>query len=173
MLIAALLLTAPVIAQDTPAPQPAAAAAAATTTVDHAPAATATVEHKDATGTVEHLKPDATTEEVLSAAFKTVEEAQKYFNERKSSTKKAFVWAGVLAAVLNLLIMFISRTSPFWKKRKGKTLIRVITITLGLAAGILANVAVGMPWWDAATVFLGGPGAILLKEYQKVFKTEE
>jgi len=183
MLIAALLIAAPAIAQDTPTPattvakkaEPAKVLVKAAVEVKGAVpiAASPVVEHIPVTKTVEHLAPDASTEEVIEAAFATIEEAQEYFKARESDTKKAFVWAAVLAALLKLLIMVIRRTSPFWKKRKGKTVIRLLTITLGIGAGVLANLAIGMPWWDAVTIFLGGPGAILLTEYQKVFKTDE
>lgn len=161
ILLVALLCPPALYAQDT---APVAVAASAPSV--HM--ATPTVEHK-ATPTVEHkAAPEATNEEVLAAAFKTVEEAQKYFKDRESSTKKAFVWALMVAALLKLLISLIRRTSSFWKKTKGKWVIRLITLTLGAAAGILANVGLGMPWWDAVTIFFGGPGAVLLTEYQKM-----
>jgi len=139
---------------------------AASPAVEHA--ATATVEHA-ATAAATHVEePEVTNEEVLNAAFKTVEEAQKYFKDREADTKKAFLWAALVAAILKLLIALIRRTSPFWKQTRGKWVIRLITLTLGVAAGVIGNLALGMPWWDAVVVFFGGPGAVLLTEYQKM-----
>lgn len=109
-----------------------------------------------------------TNEEVAGAAFKTVHEAQKYIEGRKDKSKSALLLAAVIAALLKFLIALIRRTSPFWKKTRGKWVIRMLTLTLGLVAGVVANYALGMSWMDAVVVFMGGPGAVIITEYQKL-----
>ena len=47
-------------------------------------------------------------------------------------------------------------------------MLRLITLTVGAAAAILANVVAGMDWWNAIIVFFSGPGSVLLTEYQKM-----
>lgn len=112
--------------------------------------------------------PAAANKEVIDATFATVEEANKYFAKRKDGTKTAFMWAALVAAILKLFIALIRRISPLFKKTRGKWIIRFVTLAAGAGVAILANIVGGMSWLDAVIVFFGGPGAILITEYQKM-----
>ena len=158
LIVLAALVCAPAIYADTPA----------TPTTAHA--ATATVEH--ATPTAEHKDPalEGSVEEVMAAAGETAKVATDYFtgNKEGDKTAKAVGLAMIIAVLLKLLLALLKVTSPFWKETKGKWVLRLITLTVGAAAAILANVVAGMDWWNAIIVFFSGPGSVLLTEYQKM-----
>jgi hypothetical protein len=137
-----------------------------------APSASPTAVH-GVSVTVEHTADDpvvaeGSTEEVIAAAAETLSEADKYFKARKEGISTALILCGAIAALLKLLLSLLRLTSPFWKTTRGKWVLRLITLTIGAIAGVLASVAGGMPWWDALIVFFGGPGAMLIAEYQKM-----
>jgi hypothetical protein len=107
-------------------------------------------------------------DEVVDAAKDTIDAVGKLTTgDVGANTKKALVWAAIAAALIKLLLALLKLTGPFWKSDKAKLVIRLLTLTLGAVAGALASVVGGLPWWDAVIVFMGGPGAILLTEYQK------
>jgi hypothetical protein len=49
--------------------------------------------------------------------------------------------------------------------------LKVITITLGLAAGFAAQLGMGENWWDAITIGLSGPLAVAFHEYTYLIPT--
>jgi len=153
LFVLAALTCAPAIYADTPA----------TPTAAHA-AVTATVEHTD------EAVPEGSVEEVIKATAETAKVATEYFTGSKEgdSTAKAVGLAMLISVILKMLLALLKLTSPFWKESKGKWALRAITLAVGAAAAILANMAGGMPWWNAIIVFFSGPGSIVLTEYQKM-----
>lgn len=77
----------------------------------------------------------------------------------------------LLAAIFKFLLSGLKLSTPFWKGTRGKALLKVITITLGLAAGFAAQLGMGEHWWDAITVGLSGPLAVAFHEYTYLIPT--
>lgn len=111
--------------------------------------------------------------EVVDAAAELIGEAKQYFDDGKkaagSQTASIIVWTGVAAALLKLLLALLKITSPFWKQTRGKLVLRLICVLVGVVFGVVSYMGLGYTWYDSAITVLGGPGAILITELQKMF----
>jgi len=81
----------------------------------------------------------------------------------KAARRLAFML--LLAAIFKFALSGLKLSTPFWKGAKGKALLKVITITLGLGVGLISQLALGDTWYDAITVGLSGPLAVAFHEY--------
>jgi hypothetical protein len=71
----------------------------------------------------------------------------------------------LLTVVFKFLLSAVKLSGPMWKGRKGKSIMRLITITLGVASFFVAMFGGGMGWFEAFMVGLSGPLAVALHEY--------
>ena len=151
-------------AADTEAPAAPAAAPKVTSTldtngdgvVDAAETAAATNEEGTIGGTV----GDG------AEAVSTITEAWK--NRDKLPT--GMLWAIILGAVFKLLLSVmkvVGKNVAWFKSKDGKRVLKYSTIGLGAVAGLLANLAFGLHWLDAAQIMLSGPLAVAIHEYTK------
>lgn len=157
----ALLLCSPVYGQQ-PATQPVAAQPAAT---DVSPTTVALP--ADVSGTTNALEA---AKDVLTEGKVVITVANEYFTGSKDgdeAAKKLGLFA-LITAILKLLLSLLKLTGAFWKEDRGKWVLRVVTLTLGIVVAVVSSLAAGMPWWDAVFLGLSGPGAVALHEYQKL-----
>lgn len=96
------------------------------------------------------------------------EETHQKIEEAKSDEKKdaegkaarSIVIAAIIAVVLRQILQSLKGWKGFFTTDKAKGWVRVITIVIGLAAFVAANIGMGIPWWQAAILAGGGPGAM-------------
>ena len=72
----------------------------------------------------------------------------------------------ILTAAFKLLLSAVKLSGPFWKGRKGKTILRLVTVTLGVAVWLTAQWGMGVGWFEAVVLGFSGPLAVALHEYQ-------
>jgi len=74
--------------------------------------------------------------------------------------------SGLIAAILKLLL-WAARTW-FRKLFEKGFVLRIICVVVGFAVYLLSDFAAGVEWYNALILALGGPGAILITELQKI-----
>jgi hypothetical protein len=87
------------------------------------------------------------------------------YDARTTATSTAVGWAGVVAALAWLIIVGLKRLGSM--TTAGKRILPLVALGLGILAGILAEVAGGLTWWQAAVVGGGGPLSVFLHELVK------
>lgn len=156
LLLAGLMYAQPVQAQDDP---PAAPAATATTDEATPDAKTEYLELTEGNVKVNDIVTDATK---IYTAITDLQEAKK-------GAKKAAILL-LLVAICKFLLSGVKLVKKhFWKSRKGKTVLRLSTLGLGLLVLILCKLAVGVGWMDALFYALAGPGALAAHELLGIF----
>lgn len=80
--------------------------------------------------------------------------------EAEGKAARSIAIAAVIAIVLRQILQSLKGWNGFFTTDKAKGWIKVITITIGLAAFVAANIGMGIPWWQAAILAGGGPGAM-------------
>jgi len=102
-----------------------------------------------------------------------VYEAVQAMREAKKSGKgiNMALIVMALAALFKFLLSILKMAvaSGFWSTRKGKTVTRLTTIGLGIAAMFVAKLGMGMGWGDALLLFMSGPGAMAFNESVDIF----
>jgi len=160
-----------------PAPKPASAPAVAVgagtvatvpapASAPATPAGIAVAPAAPASPAAEHVP---TPSEVVKEAGQVVAAAGEYFSGTKGEAEaKKFGLLALIAAVLNLLISLLKLTGNFWSETRGKWILRLVSLSLGVVVFIVSSMALGMPWWDAVTLGLAGPGAVVMQEYKQL-----
>lgn len=72
---------------------------------------------------------------------------------------------GVVFKLLLSSIKLVGKNVAWFKTKDGKRVIKYSTLGLGAAAGLVANLAFGMSWLEAAQIVLSGPLAVAIHEY--------
>lgn len=128
---------------------------------------TGTVTPTVASPEAEHVPTPA---EVVKEAGAVAAAAGEYFTGSKEgdAAAKKFGLLALITTVLKLLLSLLKMASSFWSETRGKWVLRIITLGLGVVIAIVSSMAIGMPWWDAVLLGLSGPGAVALHEYQKL-----
>lgn len=144
--LACFMLAGPVYAQDT-------APAAAVEAVTEAPKAdTPKADEKPTIGEV--VKDGA----AVVAAVEDVKDA------KKAGEGLYLAIMAMLTAIFKFALSGVKLSGPFWKGRRGKTVLRLVTIGLGAAAAFTAGF-LDASWVDAIMVGLSGPLAVAFHEY--------
>lgn len=89
-------------------------------------------------------------------------------SDSSDKTQIRLLLMAMLAAIFKLMLSGIKMTSPFWKGRKGKTVLKLCTLGLGVAVFLTSALAAGEGWWDAFILGLSGPIAVAGHEYTKL-----
>jgi len=71
-----------------------------------------------------------------------------------------------LAAAFKLLLSLLKLVlaKNFWKSAKGKVVLRVTCIFLGVGVLVASKIGLGMGWGDAVLLAISGPGALAVHE---------
>lgn len=114
----------------------------------------------------------------LQGKLKTLEEAKKGQEKAMSDVKnrteeknsddmiKAMAMAAALASGLKLLLSSLKKWKGFFKTGKQKAILQITTLLIGIAAFFATNIGMGMPFWMSLIVAGGGPGAMLVHDFQ-------
>jgi hypothetical protein len=149
-----VFIPAPLPAQDTP-PE----ASIEETTTDAKTAKEEFIEITEGEVKVKDIVTDAT--EVYAAVTD--------LKEAKEGAKKGAILL-LLVTICKFLLSGVKLAKKhFWKTRKGKTVLRLSAVGLGLAVLILGKLVAGVDWMDALFYALSGPGAIVAHELLGVF----
>ena len=156
--LALTLLAFSALAQEpaTPVAPPTAAAVAPASTPIPAPAPD-----------VVKIEGDKITVNDIVTDAKGVADAVKSYKDAKSSGNKLAARLGLmalLAAVFKVLLSCLKFTSEFWKGDKGKIVLRLSTLVLGIAVALLSHFAAGEDWMSAIMLGISGPLAISFHE---------
>lgn len=73
-----------------------------------------------------------------------------------------FAWAGLIAAILKILIQLLERLTKLTDK--GKKVIPLIAMGIGVLIAMLSKFAMGTTWFDAILLGGAGPGAVFVNE---------
>jgi hypothetical protein len=107
--------------------------------------------------------------EAVDGAVETYEAAKDLAESGSSAAKLGLVLL-LLSAIFKTLLSVAKLVSKaFFQTRKGKTVMRLVTLGLGLIVLVITKVAVGMPWVEALFLALSGPGAIVVHELTGLF----
>ena len=127
----------------------------------------------DAAETAAATSADAGVSDVVREGAEVVDAAKAL---KDPSLPKGLAIALLLAAVFKLLLSglkMVSKFTPWFKSQDGKRVLKYSTLGLGAAAALVANLAFGMGWIDAATILLSGPLAVAIHEYTSDSKSAE
>jgi hypothetical protein len=105
--------------------------------------------------------------DIVSGVGDIVDKAKDYKGAEGSG--KLVGLMALLAAIFKLLmsaIKLISKT--FFKSTKGKNIIKLVTLLLGVGTFIVSNIALGQTWWEALILSFSGPMAMVLHEFTKL-----
>ena len=152
----------PAVASESKPAVPAAVAAEAKPVVGQAASETLTT----AEGVAKLVDGDATTQDVIVNAEEVLAAYQAVKAADGNKARLFAILAGLAVAfkfLLSLLKVFVK--ANFWKGAKAKWILRLSAAGLGLAVFLCANLATGMPWFDALLLGLSGPGAIVIHEF--------
>jgi hypothetical protein len=98
---------------------------------------------------------------------KGVAEAFKVLKAAKGAGDKLaarLALMGLLAAIFKILLSCLKFTSEFWKGAKGKLVLRLSTLVLGIGVTLLSHFAAGEDWMSAIMLGISGPLAISIHE---------
>ena len=123
-----------------------------------------------------------TVNDVITNATEVAAAVKNYQDAKKAGDKTAIRLGimALLAAVFKILLSVLKFTSDFWKGTKGKLVLRLSTLVLGVAVFFTAHMAAGESWVNAGLLAVSGPLAIAVHELfdvilpllQKKTKTE-
>lgn len=161
---ALLLLCTPAYGQELP-PDP--APAVAEDVAD--PVADAKAEY------TELVDGDVKVKDVITNGTEVYDAVQALRKEKEETGKINMVLILLMLAAIFKALLSVAKVvgklvgEEFWKNRKGKTIMRLICIGLGLATMVTAKLAAGVGWGDAILLFLSGPGALAAHEVTGLF----
>ena len=98
---------------------------------------------------------------------------QKVPEEERAEGAGTGVIVLILSSVFKILLSGVSMTGPFWRGRKGKNALKVLTLALGTGVMLFSKMAIGVSWHEAVYLALSGPGAIVIHEITKMFTRKE
>lgn len=84
-------------------------------------------------------------------------------------TAKKFALALLLAGILNIVVTIIKRLTNITET--AKKVIPWVALALAVPVGLLAKYGAGGSWVDAVIFAGAGPGAIVVQELMKLFKS--
>jgi hypothetical protein len=142
LLVLSLMLSAGFVYAQEEAPKPAAAVEEVAETADDKP----------------------TVGEVVKEGAAVVEAVEDLKEAKKAGEGLYLVIMALCMAVFKFTLSIVKLTGPFWKGRRGKTVLRLTTVGLGTVVALIA-VAMDSGWVNAVTVGLSGPLAVAAHEY--------
>lgn len=124
---------------------------------------------------VELVDGDVKVKDVIADGTEVYEAIQALRDEKKQTGTVTFAMIMLLLAAIFKALLSVAKIIgklvgvEFWKTRKGKTIMRLICIGLGLATMATAKLAAGVGWGDAILLFFSGPGALAVHELTGLF----
>jgi len=85
-----------------------------------------------------------------------------------ANSGKLIALMSLLAVVFKFLISFLKFSSVWFKSNKGKNIIKIITLLLGVGTFFVSNMALGVSWWDSFVLALSGPMSMAIHEITKI-----
>lgn len=138
---------------------------------DVAPAATAVTETTEAPAKnelIELVEGEVKVKDIIADGTEVYESVTTLREAKDGATKGAILL--LLVAIFKFLLTGLKLFKKhFWTKRKGKTVLRLSAIGLGLGVLILGKLVAGLDWMDALFYALSGPGAIAAHELLGIF----
>lgn len=122
----------------------------------------------DATKTDEPASPVKEIVGGVKEVIKKVGEVKKGENTAGEKIPMLLAIMALLAAIFKVLLSLLKVMSKFFKSSKGKTVMRLITVILGFATYLVSSMAMKMPWYEALTLSISGPGALVIHELSLV-----
>lgn len=95
-------------------------------------------------------------------------EEMRKMAEASQGMPKAVAGAAGIAVILKLTLSILKSWQDFFISEPGKTWLRIITLGVGAVVFVVTLIGYGMPWWQAAVLAAGGPGAIVVHEISKL-----
>ena len=123
----------------------------------------------DAKETAAATTADADVGDVIKDGAEVVAAAKEIADKDESMPvgTMILVLLGAIFKLLLSLIKVLGKNIGWFKTKDGKRVVKYSTIGLGAVAALLANLAFGMHWIEAAQLILSGPLAIAIHEYTK------
>lgn len=158
-------------AQEPAKPAPAAAAAEAPKAAPAADSSLDTNKDKkvDAAETAAATDADASVSDVVADGVELAKAAKDLADKPADMPVGTFllILLGTIFKFLLSLMKVLGKNIPWFKSKDGKRVMKYSTLGLGAAAAVVANLAFGMPWMEAAQLILSGPIAVAIHEYTK------
>lgn len=107
-----------------------------------------------------------TVNDVVTDAKGVADAVRAYKDAQKAGDKLAIRLGlmALLAAIFKVLLSTLKFSSEFWKGKKGKLVLRISTLVLGIAVTLTAHLAAGETWVSALLLGISGPLAISFHE---------
>jgi hypothetical protein len=122
---------------------------------------------------IELVDGDVKIHDVVSNVTEVYEAVKVYRGEQDARAKLALLLLLLAIAFKTIISAAKLIANEFLASPRGKTVIRVSTLFLGLAVLMLSRAGVGMHWIDALFLSLSGPGAIVVHELLEIFSGEK
>lgn len=88
------------------------------------------------------------------------------YKSSDSGTGRALAISAILSAVLKVALWGLKTWGSSVFRRP--VVLRLTCLSVGLAAAVFSWIGMGEPWYNVVIMALGGPGAILITEIQKI-----
>ena len=139
-----------------------------------APAATSKLDTNndgkvDAAETAAATNADADVGDLIADGADTVSTIKNVVDKKDTMPVGTMILVilGVVFKLLLSLMKVLGRNIAWFKSKDGKRVVKYSTLGLGAAAALVANLAFGMNWIEAAQLLLAGPIAVAIHEYTK------
>lgn len=114
------------------------------------------------------LKDAASAQTEKKVEDKVAVEVAKDDKKKEDRMAKLIASAATLAVGLKILLSLLDQWKGYFEGPKGKALLKLITLTVGLVAFLATNVGLGLPFWQSLILAGGGPGAILVHDLSDI-----
>jgi len=107
-----------------------------------------------------------TVNDIVTDAKGVADAVKAYQDVKKEGDKQTARLAlmALLAAIFKILLSCVKFTSEFWKGKRGKTALRITTLSLGVIVALVSHFAAGESWTSAIMLGVSGPLAISIHE---------
>jgi len=119
---------------------------------------------------IQELRQSVEKQKALSKneSLKVDQTAQEKEEKHKNLMMKLTAGAASLAVALKILLSLLGNWKGYFQGDKGKAILRIVTLSVGLLAFLATNIGFGIPWYSAIIIAGGGPGAIVIHEIMKI-----
>lgn len=105
--------------------------------------------------------------DIITGVGNIVEKVKEYKGAEEAG--KLMGLMALLAAIFKLSMSGLKLTSKvFFKSDKGKNILKIITLLLGVGTFLVSSMAIGKTWWESLILAMSGPMSMVVHELTKL-----